>query len=77
MKRDRAWFLREITPKPEAFSLSEITEATGLSLAVCQRFRSGVRFPYPRHSGSTGVGWGSAEAKIGAALGRARQGRQA
>ncbi len=32
-----------------AFSLSEIAEATGLSLAACSRFRAGVRVPHPRH----------------------------
>lgn len=47
--RDRAWFLREITPKLDAFSLSEIAEATGLSLAACSRFRAGARVPHARH----------------------------
>ena len=40
-RRDRAWFLREITPKLDAFSLAEIARATGLSLAACSRIRSG------------------------------------
>ncbi len=48
-KRDRAWFLREIAPKLDAFSLSEIAEATGLSLAACSRFRAGTRVPHARH----------------------------
>lgn len=48
-KYDRAWFLREIMPKLDAFSLSEIAEATGLSLAACSRFRAGARVPHPRH----------------------------
>ncbi len=48
-KRDRAWFLREIAPKLDAFSLAEIAAATGLSLAACSRFRVGVRAPHPRH----------------------------
>lgn len=48
-KRDRAWFLREIMPKLDAFSLAEIAEATGLSLAACSRFRAGTRIPHPRH----------------------------
>src|ERR1700688_1249827 len=47
--RDRAWFLREVAPKLDAFSLAEITKATGLSLAACSRFRSGTRAPHPRH----------------------------
>ena len=48
-ERDRAWFLREITPKLDAFSLSAIAQATGLSLAACSRFRAGTRVPHPRH----------------------------
>jgi CRISPR-associated endonuclease Cas1 len=48
-KRDRAWFLREITPKLDAFSLAEIAKATGLSLAACSRFRAAARVPHPRH----------------------------
>ena len=48
-QRDRAWFLREVTPKLDAFSLNAIAAATGLSLAACSRFRSGVRVPHPRH----------------------------
>jgi CRISPR-associated endonuclease Cas1 len=48
-KRDRAWFLREVTPKLDAFSLAEISAATGLSLAACSRFRAGARVPHPRH----------------------------
>jgi hypothetical protein len=47
--RDRAWFLREIAPKLDAFSLTEIAAATGLSLAACSRFRAGARVPQPRH----------------------------
>ncbi len=47
--RDRAWFLREITPKLNGFSLLEIAEATSLSLAACSRFRAGTRVPHPRH----------------------------
>ena len=48
-KRDRAWFLREIAPNLDAFTLAEIAEATGLSLAACSRFRAGTRVPHPRH----------------------------
>ena len=48
-QRDRAWFLREVTPKLDAFSLAEIARATGLSLAACSRFRAGIRAPHPRH----------------------------
>jgi hypothetical protein len=47
--RDRVWFLREIAPKLEAFSLAELAKATGLSLAACSRFRAGARVPHPRH----------------------------
>ncbi|MHB8152486.1 MAG: hypothetical protein ACYDGW_05895 [Vulcanimicrobiaceae bacterium] len=48
-QRDRAWFLREVTPKLDAFSLGEIAQAVGLSLAACSRFRAGARVPHPRH----------------------------
>jgi hypothetical protein len=48
-QRDRAWFLREIALKLDAFSLTEIAKATGLSLAACSRFRAGTRVPHPRH----------------------------
>jgi CRISP-associated protein Cas1 len=48
-EHDRDWFLREIAPKLDGFALSEIAEATGLSLAACSRFRSGARVPHPRH----------------------------
>jgi hypothetical protein len=48
-RRDEVWFRREIFVKLNAFSLSEIAEATGLSLAACSRFRSGNRMPHPRH----------------------------
>src|SRR4029077_14153795 len=48
-RRDRAWFLREVTPKLDAFSLGDIARATGLSLAACSRFRAGTRVPHPRH----------------------------
>ena len=48
-QRDEAWFKREIAPKLDAFSLKEIAEATGLSLAACSRIRSGAKVPHPRH----------------------------
>jgi hypothetical protein len=48
-QRDEAWFKSEIAPKLDAFSLKEIAEATGLSLAACSRFRSGSQMPHPRH----------------------------
>jgi len=48
-RRDRAWFLREVTRKLDAFSLAEIAKVTGLSLAACSRFRVGTRVPHPRH----------------------------
>jgi hypothetical protein len=44
-----AWFKREIVPKLDAFSLKEIGNATGLSLAACSRIRVGARVPHPRH----------------------------
>ena len=47
--RDDAWFKREIAPKLDAFSLSEIGKATGLSLAACSRIRARARIPHPRH----------------------------
>ncbi|MHB8148380.1 MAG: hypothetical protein ACYDGM_14120, partial [Vulcanimicrobiaceae bacterium] len=48
-QHDRAWFLREVTPKLDTFSLNAIAQATGLSLAGCSRFRAGSRVPHPRH----------------------------
>jgi hypothetical protein len=48
-QRDEAWFKREIAPKLDAFSLKEISKATGLSLAACSRIRAGARVPHPRH----------------------------
>lgn len=36
-------------PKLDAFSLKEIAEATGLSLAACSPIRAGARAPHPRH----------------------------
>jgi hypothetical protein len=48
-QRDEAWFKREIAPKLDGFSLSEIARATGLSLAACSRIRAGARVPHPRH----------------------------
>jgi hypothetical protein len=35
--------------KLDAFSLTEIGKATGLSLAACSRIRAGARVPHPRH----------------------------
>jgi CRISPR associated protein Cas1 len=48
-QRDEAWFKREIAPKLDAFSLKEIADVTGLSLAACSRIRAGARAPHPRH----------------------------
>jgi len=48
-RRDEAWFKREIAPKLDAFTLSEIAAATDLSLAACSRVRAGARAPHPRH----------------------------
>jgi hypothetical protein len=48
-QRDEAWFKREIAPKLDAFALSEIAAATGLSLAACSRIRAATRVPHPRH----------------------------
>jgi hypothetical protein len=48
-RRDEAWFKREIAPKLDAFTLAEISEATGLSLAACSRVRVGAKVPHPRH----------------------------
>ena len=48
--RDEAWFKREIAPKLDAFSLKEIADATGLSLAACSRIRAGRRVPHARLS---------------------------
>jgi hypothetical protein len=47
--RDEAWFKREIAPNLDAFSLKEIGNATGLSLAACSRIRAGAKVPHPRH----------------------------
>ncbi|MGC1985283.1 MAG: hypothetical protein WA668_07840, partial [Candidatus Cybelea sp.] len=48
-QRDEAWFKREIAPKLDAFSLKEIGDATGLSLAACSRIRAQARVPHRRH----------------------------
>jgi hypothetical protein len=48
-ERDEVWFKREVLPKLDAFTLSEIAKATGLSLAACSRVRAGARVPHPRH----------------------------
>ncbi len=47
--RDQAWFKRDIAPKLGAFSLKEIADATGLSLAACSRTRAGAKVPHPSH----------------------------
>jgi len=47
--RNAAWFLREVGPKPEGYSLSQIAKATWLFLAACSRIRAGTRVPHPRH----------------------------
>ena len=47
--RDEAWFKREIAPKLGAFSLMEIADATGLSLAACSRTRAGAKVLHPSH----------------------------
>jgi CRISPR-associated endonuclease Cas1 len=47
-EREEAWFKREIAPKLDAFSLKEIAEATGLSLAACSRIRARAKVPHPR-----------------------------
>jgi len=49
LDRDAAWFLREVVPKLDAYSLSQIAQDTGLSLAACPRIRAGTRVPHPRH----------------------------
>jgi hypothetical protein len=48
-QRDETWFKRELSPKLDAFTLKEIAEATGLSLAACSRIRAGAKVPHPRH----------------------------
>ena len=47
--RDEAWFRREILPKLDGFSLSEIAAATGLSSTASSRIRAGLRLPHARH----------------------------
>jgi hypothetical protein len=47
--RDNVWFRREVLPRLDGFSLKEMAEVTGLSLAACSRIRSGARVPHPRH----------------------------
>jgi len=48
-QRDESWFRREVAPKLDAFTLKEISKATGLSLAACSRIRAGAKVPHPRH----------------------------
>jgi hypothetical protein len=38
----------DLLPKLYAFSLKEIADATGLSLAACSRIRAGAKVPHPR-----------------------------
>ena len=47
--RDEAWFRREVLPKLDGFSLSEIAAATGLSSTASSRIRAGLRLPHARH----------------------------
>jgi hypothetical protein len=49
--RDDAWFQREVLPKLDAYPLSALAGATGLSLAACSRIRSGSQIPHARHWG--------------------------
>jgi hypothetical protein len=48
-RRNEARFKREIAPKLYAFSLKEISKATGPSLAACSRIRAATRVPHARH----------------------------
>ena len=48
-QRDEVWFKREIAPRVDAFTLSEIASVTGLSLAACSRIRAAAKVPHPRH----------------------------
>ena len=48
-QRDEAWFKREVAPKVDAFTLSEIARVMGLSLAAFSRIRAKTRIPHPRH----------------------------
>jgi hypothetical protein len=45
----RPSFKSEIAPRLDAFSLKEIDNATGSSLAVCSRIRTGAKVPHPPH----------------------------
>jgi len=40
---------REVVPKLDGYSLSQIAKATGLLLAARSRIRAGTRVPHPRH----------------------------
>ena len=48
-QREPEWFIREILPRLNDFSLREIAEVTRLSLAACSRIRAGARVPHRRH----------------------------
>ncbi len=48
-------FKCEVVPKLDAFTLSEISKATGLSLAACSRIRAGARVPHPAASECSGA----------------------
>jgi hypothetical protein len=39
--------LREVVAKLDSYSLSQIAEAMGFSLAACSRIRAGTRVPHP------------------------------
>ena len=51
-QRDGAWFMREIAPRLDGFTLREIAAVTGLSLAACSRIRARTSVPHLRHWGA-------------------------
>lgn len=46
---DASTFKRDILPGLQAFSLSVLMQATGLSESACSRVRAGQVIPHPRH----------------------------
>jgi hypothetical protein len=48
-QRDEAWIKREVVPKLDTFTLSEIAAATSLSPSARSRVRAGAKVPHPRH----------------------------
>jgi hypothetical protein len=65
---DSEWYSKQIAPRLEALSLTEIAGALGVSTSSASKFRRGLRVPAPRHwtklADLTGVDRESARSSI-------------